>query len=284
MVVKAVIAGRGWLAVRGARLFSLLGTRIEGGVEIVCLPIATDRPGRSATWLPSLRDTAVENGWPVAGTVADAGLGPGDLLVSLQFDRVVDVADLGGARAVNLHFAEVPRHRGSLSCFWPIAERDPHVELTLHELTEVVDGGPVIATRRCPLSTALTAGELYRLLHREGFVLLAEHAESLLRGGYRVTAQPPGPPAHRRRDVDFEVREVTAFTGFDRPAAAARDSCLARIFPEFQVPTFRGRAVVCAYAVYPESLPGGVGDVVAETARSALIRCADGLLVLEFQG
>lgn len=276
--MNVVIAGRGWLAVRGARLFAMLTQVGPGDGQVVCVPAATD--GAEPPWRPSLREEARVNGWRCVDRVADAGLAPSDVLLSLQFDRLISGADLAGARALNLHFALLPRHRGSLSCYWPIAGRDEQAGVTLHELTAEVDAGPIVAARSFPLPTFLTAGQLYRLFHSHGFELLAQQAEAILAGTYAARPQPAaGQPAHRRRDVDFTLREIT---GFDRPAAEVRDSCLALIFPEFQVPTFRGRPVHHAYA-----LPAGrdghtVGEVVAQTERSVLVRCTDGLVCLEF--
>jgi methionyl-tRNA formyltransferase len=252
------------------------------GIVVVCLPIAADRRRAEPSWLPSLREAAQRHGWPVVEDVAEASLTPADLFLSLQFDRIVRIPDLGGARALNLHFSPLPRHRGSLSCVWPILQRDAEAGVTLHELTAQVDAGPVVATRTFPLPTSVTAGELYRIFHREGFALLAEHAVSALRGTYRARTQGDGPIAHRRADVDFGIREITEITSFAKSAAAVRDICLARIFPEFQLPRFHGRPVAAAYALYPHPLPGAVGDVVAQTATSALVRCADGLVAFEF--
>jgi methionyl-tRNA formyltransferase len=278
--MKMVIAGRGWLAVRGARLFAMLAHLQPGGARLVCVPTASD--GVEPTWRPSLREEARANGWPCVDRIAEAGLGPSDLLLSLQFDRIVHDAELGGARALNLHFSLLPRHRGSLSCFWPIAARDEVAGVTLHELTAEVDAGPIIAARSFPLPTFVTAGQLYRLFHSHGFELLAEQAEAVLTGTYPTRRQPAGgPPAHRRRDVEFTSLEIT---DFDRPAAAVRDSCLALVFPEFQVPTFRGRPVEQAYALPSGRTGHAVGDVVAQTERSALVRCADALVCFEFSG
>jgi methionyl-tRNA formyltransferase len=280
--VRVVVAGRGWLAVRGARLFSMLADAGGEVVEVVCLPIADDVPAAEPSWLPSLRAAARRHGWPVVEKVAQTELTPDDLFLSLQFDRIVHVPDLGGARALNLHFAPLPRHRGSLSCVWPILERDAEAGVTLHELTAQVDAGPVVAARSFPLPASVTAGELYRIFHREGFGLLAELAVPVLHGTYRTSPQADGAAAHRRADIDFGVREITDLVSFAEPADVVRAACLARIFPEYQLPSFQGRPVTGAYTLRPRPLPGAVGDVVARTATSALVRCSDGLVAFEF--
>lgn len=279
--MRIVIAGRGMLAVRGAHLFTLLAQVARADVDVGCVPSADD-VGEDG-WRPSLRRAARANGWTCHDGIAAAGLGPADLLLSLQHPDIIRMADLGGARAVNLHFSPLPRHRGSLSCYWPIIGRDETVGVTLHELVEKVDAGPVIAVRTFPLPEFVTAGELFRLFHDHAFELLTEHAAALLDGSYTARPQPdPEAPAHRRRDVDFSHAEIT---GFDRPAAAVRAECLAMIFPGFQVPTLRGRPVHNAYLLpVGDGRVGGheVGAVVAETGQAAVVRCADGLVCFDY--
>lgn len=277
--MKIVIAGRGRLAVRGAHLFSLLGSMNRDDVEIGC--VVSAREGGSAGRRPSLRAAARGNGWPIYHRVSEIGLGPSDLLVSLQHPAIIRMADLGGARAVNLHFSLLPRHRGSLSCYWPIAGREDTAGVTLHELTAGVDAGPIIAARAFPLPSFTSAGQLFEMFHDHAFELLATHAGALLDGSYTAHSQAdPGTPAHRRGAVDFSRAEITDFT---RPAAVVRAECLAMICPEFQLPTFRGRPVCNAYLV-PAAQSNGheIGGVVAETKQAAVVACADGFVCFEY--
>lgn len=276
--MRVLVAGRGHLAVRGAHLLALLVQLRADGSAVECV-VPGDEPDDG--WRPSLARTAEEEGWRSHRSIAEAALGPADLLVSLQYHKKIPVALLGGARAVNLHFSALPRHRGSLSCYWPIAERDETAGVTLHELTEELDAGPIIAARTFPLPGFITAGELFQAFHAHAFDLLAESAVSVLDGTYTSRPQPPGSgTAHRRRDVDFTRREID----FTRPAAQVHDMVLAHAFPEFQLPLFRGRPV--SRSVLPEvgALPSAVrpGEVIAQTRRAALVGCADGVIQLEF--
>ncbi|WP_086781657.1 formyltransferase family protein [Crossiella equi] len=275
--MKVVIAGRGWLAVRGAQHFALLTKLTRPDAEIICVP--TPPPDDR---LPALRQVAESNGWPCYREFREIDLGPADLVLSLQHPDIIRLPDLGGARAVNLHFSPLPRHRGSLSCYWPIVGRDRTTGVTLHELAARVDAGPVIATRYFALPEHTNAGQLSALFHEHGFELLAAEAESLLAGTYLARPQPAdGVRAHRRSDVDFGRAELT---DFDRPVLQVRAECLALVFPGFQLPTFQGRRVRDAHVlrVAAGPLAGLPGEVVAETKETAVLRCADGYLVLEF--
>jgi methionyl-tRNA formyltransferase len=278
--MRVVVAGKGWLAFRAACLLEALtpGWGIRSTIEVVR---NGDDPGRD-TWLPSLVQLASDRGWPVHRGAAEAALGRGDVLLSLQHDRIVDCRALGGAAAFNLHFARLPRYRGSLTSAWPIRNGDRYAGVTLHVLTEVVDGGPVIASREFPLPAFYTAYELYQAYHAHGFELLKEQLESLLRGTYVAVPQDDaGATIYTRQSIDFSDLELRDFAG---SAPAVRDHCRSLIFPPRHHPTFRGRPVRGCIAVDAGSSAGlPPGSVVAEGPEYALVACGSGLVWLEYR-
>ena len=120
--MRIAIGGKGWLAVRAARLLGALTDMgaLDATVEVVC---NRDDTGRDS-WLPSLVAVALSRGWKTHRRAEEAGLGSGDVFLSLQHDRIVDCAALD-ARAYNLHFARAPeQYRGSLTSVWPIRNGD----------------------------------------------------------------------------------------------------------------------------------------------------------------
>lgn len=277
--MRILVAGRGNLAVRGAHLLALLAQLRADGSAVECIVTEDDQDG--GEWRLSLARAAGEEGWRIHRSILEAALGPADLLVSLQYHKKIAMELLGGAHAVNLHFSALPRHRGSLSCYWPIAERDPRAGVTLHEMTEEVDAGPVIAAREFPLPRFITAGELFQVFHAHAFDLFAESAASVLEGSYTPRPQPPiADLAHRRRDVDFTQREIN----FTQPVTRVHDLVRAHAFPEFQLPLFRGRPVSRSVMPAFGALPIGVrpGEIIAQTGHAALVGCADGVIQLEF--
>lgn len=277
--MQVLVAGRGHVAVRGAHIMALTAQLMSIDADIACLPSIEDEGSLEG---PGLRSEAAANGWRCVPDVASAHLGPADLLLSLQYGRIIGIADLGGARALNLHFGLVPRHRGSLSCYWPVLGRDDTVAVTLHELTDKVDAGPVVAQREFPLPGHTSAAELSHLFHRNGGELLAELAQSVLTGDYTVRAQADADgPAHRR--IDLSDREIT---DFDRPAAVVRAACLALVFPRFQLPTFQGREIDDAFvlAAPPAGASRCPGDVVASSERVVAVQCRDAVVCFSVAG
>ncbi|WP_024806324.1 formyltransferase family protein [Nocardia sp. BMG51109] len=284
--MKIVIAGRGRLAVRGAHLFDLLARVTRDDASLECLVAQGDNGtgGSSDGGRPSLRRAALDNGWPIHENLSEIGSGPSDLLVSLQYPAIVRMPELGGARAVNLHFSLLPRHRGSLTCYWPVIGREKTAGVTLHVMTRGVDEGPIIAARSFPLPEFTSAGAIFEMFQDHAFELLAAHARAVLDGTYAAVPQAdPGTAAHRRADVDFGATEITDFA---RPTAVVRAEILAMVFPGHQLPTVRGRSVRNAYPLPDIGRPGRnpIGAILAETKEVAVVSCADGLLCVEYLG
>jgi methionyl-tRNA formyltransferase len=276
--VRIAIGGKGWLAVRAARLLGSLAymRAVDGSIEVVR---NRDDTGQDS-WLPSLVAVAISRGWKIHSRAEEAGLGSGDVFLSLQHDRIVDCAALD-ARAYNLHFARVPQYRGSLTSVWPIRNGDTVAGVTLHVLTQAVDAGPVIASALFEIPTFFTAYDLYRAYHAHGFELLAGHLEDLLGARYEAVPQDDAAAAvYLRNSVDFSD---VALRDFDRSAEQVRDHCRSLIFPPAQFPIFRGQPVQACSAVYWSGAPDvAPGTVLAEDTAQAVVACRSGLICLEY--
>jgi methionyl-tRNA formyltransferase len=277
--MRVVIAGQGWMAVRAARLLAALvaANDLDARIEVVRNRNDTGED----SWLPSLVGLAAARGLTVHDRAERAGLGLGDVLISLQHDRIVDCAALGDAAAYNLHFAHLPHYRGSLTSALPIRHGETQVGVTLHVLVPEVDSGPVIAQRAFELPPFCTAYDLYQLYHAYGFELLKENLEALLSGN--VVAVPQDDAAATtfyRSAIDFADRDLT---DFDRTAAEVRDWLRSLIFPPSQYPTFRGRKVGGCYTLtYSSIKPEPSGTVIHAEPDLAVVVCRDGLVCLEF--
>jgi methionyl-tRNA formyltransferase len=277
--MRIVVGGRGWLAVRGARLIETMLAVTHRRATIEVVPVRSD-PGRD-TWLPSLARLATVKGWPSHEAPEAAALGKDDLFLSLQYDRVVACAALGGARAYNLHFADLPRYRGSLTSTVPIRHGAGTVGVTLHELVDRVDAGPIVAKRTFELPPFFTAFDLFRMYHGHAFQLFTEHLEQVLDGSCRAVAQDPAEATWFGRDhVDFSD---VALHDFDHEPERVRDRCRSLIFPPAQYPTFHGRPVRSCYALRWRAGAGTApGTVIAEDDEQAVVACRGGAVCLEY--
>jgi methionyl-tRNA formyltransferase len=277
--MRVAIAGRGWMAVRAARLVAALvaSNAIDARIEVVRNRNDTGED----CWLPSLVALAVAHGWPIHDRAERAALGAEDVLLSLQHDRIVDCATLGGAAAYNLHFALLPRYRGSLTSTLPIRRGEAQVGVTLHVLVAEVDAGPVIASRAFDIPPFCTAYQLYRLYHSYGFELLKENLEPVLRGDVVAVPQDDATSTtFYRSAVDFTDTELTEF---DRTAAEVSDWVRSLIFPPAQYPTFHGQAVQGCYTLTNSSIKADQpGTIIRFDSDLAIVTCRDGLICLEF--
>jgi methionyl-tRNA formyltransferase len=118
---------------------ALPGSRLE--------VVPTTRDHGEDAWMPSLLKRAQLRGWPAHDRVEASGLGSEDVLISLQYDRIIDCDQLGGARAYNVHFAPLPRYRGSLTSALTVRNGEQTTAVTLHELVAEVDAGTIIAAQ-----------------------------------------------------------------------------------------------------------------------------------------
>ena len=75
-----------------------------------------------------------------------AGLAP-DLLVSAAYARIVpdDVLGLATIGAINVHPSLLPEYRGVGAVWWAIYEGRSTVGVTIHQMTVLVDTGPILA-------------------------------------------------------------------------------------------------------------------------------------------
>lgn len=138
-----------------------------------------------------------------------------DALVSFFWPRVLPPEALGLAPLrLGVHPSLLPRHRGPDPIFWTILRGDARTGVTVHEITEEVDAGPILAQRERAVAPEATAGSLWRPLRRDALLALAEVLDSFRRG------DPPEPrPQDAARataapipsDEDLEIR-------WDRPA------------------------------------------------------------------
>jgi methionyl-tRNA formyltransferase len=231
--------------------------------------------------MPSLLNLAQRQRWRVNDRVESMGLTSDDVLLSMQYDRIIDCSQLGGARAYNLHFAPLPRYRGSLTSALTVRHGEPESAVTLHELVAGVDAGAVIGALPFPVPTFFTTFDLYLAYHRHGFELFRGHALSLLRGTAVAVPQDDSKATMFKRDaIDFAD---AALERFDLPADQVRNWCRSLIFPPRQCPTFRGRSITACYTVDFLDVRPTPGTVVHDSGGLALVACKDGLLALEFE-
>lgn len=166
---------------------------------MVCQP---DRPkGRGKKLeFPPVKTLAVERGLDVVQPrkMKDGVLAAQlreleiDLAVVVAYGRILP-ADIFRAPVHdtwNVHASLLPRHRGASPIQHAILTGDAETGVTLMELSEGMDEGPMLLKRSMPLDDRITAGELTeKLAHLGGEALLAG-LEKGRKDGLAVVEQP----------------------------------------------------------------------------------------------
>ncbi|CAN95168.1 MULTISPECIES: methionyl-tRNA formyltransferase [Sorangium] len=138
-------------------------------VGVVCQP---DRPAGRGLELkaPPVKVKALELGVPVlqpekvrtpefAAWVAGAGA---DVALVIAYGRILPKAVLEAPRrgCMNLHASILPRYRGAAPITWAIVGGETETGISLMQMDEGMDTGPVYAVRRTPIGPDTTADEL----------------------------------------------------------------------------------------------------------------------------
>ncbi|HXH04499.1 MAG TPA: methionyl-tRNA formyltransferase [Candidatus Competibacteraceae bacterium] len=98
---------------------------------------------------------------------------------------VLDIPRLG---CVNVHASLLPRWRGAAPIQRAILAGDSESGVSIMQMEEGLDTGPVLATARCPIEPGMSAGELHDRLAELGARTLVEVLPALAEG--RLMAEP----------------------------------------------------------------------------------------------
>jgi methionyl-tRNA formyltransferase len=75
--------------------------------------------------------------------------------------RVLDATKFG---VFNVHSSLLPNYKGLMPTFWVLKNEDSNTGVTLYQLTEGIDDGPIIASKEFALTPKLTQSKLVREL------------------------------------------------------------------------------------------------------------------------
>lgn len=125
-----------------------------------------------------------------------------DWLVSYGYRHILrkPILDLFPRRAINLHIAFLPYNRGAHPNYWSWAEGTP-CGVTLHEMDEGIDTGPIIAQRMLALSRDMTFRETYTILQTEIEEMFTRAWPAIRSGDFSSFPQIGGGTYHRARDL-----------------------------------------------------------------------------------
>ncbi|HEY6034797.1 MAG TPA: methionyl-tRNA formyltransferase [Kofleriaceae bacterium] len=224
------------------------------------LPIIQPKSARNGELAQALRDARVE----VAIVVAYGKILPKDVL---------EAPPLG---CINVHGSLLPKYRGAAPVQWAVIDGEAETGVSIMQLDEGMDTGPVWAERRVAIGPEETAGELLARLAPIGAAALIEALPVIASGTARPVAQDHARATHAKM-----LDKTDGAIDWAQPARAIA----ARIRGVDPWPgayaTLRGQPIKLFRAVVTDRTPAGdAGTVVAIDRDGVHVSCTGGVVAI----
>lgn len=117
-----------------------------------------------------------------------------DLMVVVAYGLLLPPSVLAAPRlgAINVHASLLPRWRGAAPIQRAILAGDKETGISIMQITERLDSGPVLLQRTCPIGEADSAGDLHDRLAELGAKALLEGLTRIAAGNARFREQDEG--------------------------------------------------------------------------------------------
>lgn len=273
----------------------------EAGFEIPLVLTQPDRPAGRGMQLQAspVKQFAVAHGIPVVQPVSLRLNGkypevaeeahallrstPHDVMVVAAYGLILprSVLDIPKQGCINIHASLLPRWRGAAPIHRSIEAGDAETGVTIMQMEEGLDTGPMMLMERIPIMPTDTTASLHDKLAELGGRMIVDALRKLEQGGLRATPQPEEGVTYAAKIAKEEAaldltqaadvleRKIRAFNPF--PGATA-------MFNDVAVKFWRTEPVSGINAAEP-------GKVLAASAQDGvLVACGQGALrVLELQ-
>ena len=273
----------------------------DAGFDIPLVLTQPDRPaGRGMKEHPSaVKQYALSHGLPVAQP-ASLNLGgrhpeaageahrllhgtPHDVMVVAAYGLILPASILAIPRlgCLNIHASLLPRWRGAAPIHRAIEAGDQHTGITIMQMDQGLDTGPMLASHRIPIKVDDTTGSLHDRLARLGGEMMVSVLQGLERGTVKQAPQPEQGVSYAAK-----ISKDEAFLDFSLDAVTL--SCKVRAFNPFPgtVAKLDGMPLKIWQATpvpVDNDLPAGTLMSVDENG-SVLVACGRGALrLLELQ-
>jgi len=274
-----------------------LNALYDAGHDITLVLTQPDRPAGRGMQLQAspVKQCALAHGSPVAQPVslrldgkypqvaseAHALLHstPHDVMIVAAYGlilprSVLAIAPLG---CINIHASLLPRWRGAAPIHRAIEAGDVETGVTIMQMEEGLDTGPMLAMRALPITAIDTTASLHDKLALLGGEMIVAALEQLQQGNLSATPQPESGAnyaakvAKEEAALDFSQsaellgRKIRAFNPF--PGASAR-------FGEVTIKMWQAQALNVAVSAAPGTV------LVANAQDGVQIACGTGVLVV----
>ncbi|GCE16499.1 methionyl-tRNA formyltransferase [Dictyobacter kobayashii] len=117
-------------------------------------------------------------------TLATLSAYQADILCVACFSKIIpsSILNLPRLGSLNVHPSLLPANRGPLPIFWTLLAGEEQTGVTIHQLTDKLDSGPILAQEAIAVPEGIRYEELEALCARRGAQLLAQTVQDLVAG------------------------------------------------------------------------------------------------------
>lgn len=178
-----------------------LASLLQNGHKAVGVFTREDKPiGRKQIISsPPVKTLALENNIPIfqPRTLRDPAiieelreLAP-ELIVVVAYGMLLppEVLQIPTHGCINMHVSLLPKYRGAAPIQWAVINGETETGITIMEMDEGLDTGPIYAQQKVGISPEATAGDVFDLVTRIGSRLLCDTVEKIEKGTAVTTPQ-----------------------------------------------------------------------------------------------
>ena len=262
---------------------------LDAGHRVLGVYTQPDRPaGRGRKLLPSpVKQLALERGLPVfqpknfraeEDLETLERLAP-ELMVVVAYGLILPLRVLQAPRrgCVNIHASLLPRWRGAAPIQRAVLAGDRESGITIMEMEEGLDTGPMLLQKATPISATETGGTLHDRLSILGAEALMEALPGILDGSLTPRAQDDAGACYARK-----LEKAEAVLEWDRPAVELDRQV--RAFNPWPVAQTRyGDKVLRLWASEPlaQTVDAAPGTVVATGKAGIDVATGEGVLRIQ---
>jgi methionyl-tRNA formyltransferase len=204
---------------------------------------------------------------------------PHDVMVVAAYGLILprSVLDIPKYGCINIHASLLPRWRGAAPIHRSIEAGDAETGVTIMQMEEGLDTGPMLLMERFPIAKDDTTGTLHAKLAALGGKMIVDAMRKLEQGGLSSTPQPD-------EGANYAAKITKEEAALDFSQSAESIARKIRAFNPFPgaIASFNSVAVKLWRAEVVQTTPGmAPGQVIAAGAQTGVIvACGEGALRL----
>ncbi len=257
-------------------------------VGVVCQPDKPAGRGKQLT-APAVKVAALELQLPVLqptsvrtpAFLAELQALGADVAVVVAYGKILPRAVLEAFRfgCINVHGSLLPAYRGAAPIQWAVLDGLRETGVTIMQLDEGMDTGPMLRVQTMPIEPGQSAGDLAVAMAPLGATTLMATMADLVAGQLHATPQPDGATIARM------LRKEDGWVDFAMPAThVAARICGVDPWPGAQVQLLGSDGVAVGVKLFGavthvhQGSLSAPGTIVAIAPSGGVVACADGFV------